>query len=51
MKQKKLLKELYAAWLSNDTVKAQDLMKQEFQKVFARKAKGKAFNGKWTIIR
>ena len=49
MKQTKLLKEMYLASLSHDESKIQELRKVEFEKIVARKAKGKSFNHKWTL--
>jgi hypothetical protein len=49
MKQSKLLKELYAASLSHDEKRLEELKKIEFEKIIARKAKGKPFTVKWTL--
>jgi hypothetical protein len=49
MKQSKLLKELYAASLSHNEKRLEELKKIEFQKILARKAKGKPFTPKWTL--
>jgi hypothetical protein len=49
MKQSKLLKELYAASLSHDEKRLDKLRKLEFEKIIARKAKGKPFTPKWTL--
>jgi hypothetical protein len=51
MKQSKLLKELYAASLSHDEKRLEELKKIEFQKILARKAKGKPFTPKWTLAK
>ena len=49
MKQSKLLKEMYAASLSHDEKRLEELKKIEFEKIIARKAKGKPFTPKWTL--
>lgn len=51
MKQKKLLMNLYQANINHDTSTAEDLYKKEFKKIFKRKAKGKSFSTRWTLIR
>lgn len=49
MKQKNLVKQMYKASLSNDLATIQELRKIEFEKIVARKAKGKTFTPKWTL--
>jgi hypothetical protein len=49
MKQKKLIKEIYKASLTNDYNSIEKLRKVEFKKIVERKAKGKRFTPKWTL--
>jgi hypothetical protein len=51
MKQSRLVKKLNKALLEKDNETVDELRKEEYRKIFVRKAKGKAFNNKWTVVR
>jgi hypothetical protein len=51
MKQRKLIRRLYEACFAHDTERLAQLRELEFAKILKRRAEGKQFDAKWTLVR
>ena len=50
MRQRKLVMELYKACFDHDAKKMAELKKKEFEKILKRKAEGRPFTNRWTVV-
>ncbi len=51
MKQRKLIQDVYKACFAHDTERLAQLRNTEFAKILKRRAEGKKFDAKWTVVR
>jgi hypothetical protein len=51
MKQRKLVQKVYRACFDHDAERLAQLRKKEFAKIQKRRAEGKPFNTRWTLVR
>lgn len=51
MKQRQLVQEVYRACFDHDAERLAQLRRKEFAKILKRRAEGKPFNTRWTLIR
>ena len=51
MKQRKLIHKVYEACFDQDTERLAQLREKEFAKILKRRAEGKKFDAKWTVLR
>jgi hypothetical protein len=51
MKQRKLVHEVYKACFDHDTERLAQLRQKEFAKILKRKAEGRPFTLRWTVVR
>lgn len=50
MRQKKLVRKLYQLSITHNDQHVQKLRREEFLKIFSRRAQSKTFTPKWTVV-